>query len=84
MKRRDLLKSLRMVVGGSLCSGSDFFGDCLPEEELQKIWDKLKIGDETLVDGIVQFLQNPPRLNGPTYGPMPLPYGPMPPIPIVP
>jgi hypothetical protein len=27
MKRRDLSKSLRRVAGGSLCSGSDFFGD---------------------------------------------------------
>lgn len=54
---------------------------CLPKEELEEIWDRLKMLDQNLVNGIVNWLNNDPRQNWPTiYGPVPTMPGIPPPV----
>ncbi len=54
---------------------------CLPKEKLEQIWDRLKMLDQSLVNGIVNWLNTDPRQNWPwIYGPMPSTPGIPPPV----
>ena len=55
------------------------------QAEVQRILDQLRMWDQSLVNGIVQWLNNPPQQNWPgIYGPMPGTPGAVPPPPVLP